>query len=124
MHKTLPQFNKINYRWSNYTEQKRYEEKVTTNLLKENINYQNINKAYDSVIQCVSSAAETSLTKRQFKKFLKPYWSPSLKQFHCKMLLSRRLWITTGKCRDSLSYVQYKTDKCNFRRNLRRTGRI
>ena len=69
----------------------------------------------------MTSAAKRSVSTRKVIKFLKPYWSPALGNFHKNIRTSRFAWIADGIPRNGESYDRYKNFKRDFRRNLRTT---
>ena len=76
---------------------------------------------YDTIISAMTSAAKRSVSTRKVIKFLKPYWSPALGNFHKNIRTSRFAWIADGIPRNGESYDRYKNFKRDFRRNLRTT---
>ena len=115
----LESFTRTRYKWNRYNEIKHYEQELSRLLQSHSLGYKNTDDTYDKIVACLISASESTISKRKFCKFLKPFWSNALKESHEIMRKSRWLWVTEGKPRNSASYYQYKQDKCAFRRNLR-----
>ena len=88
------------------------------------LDYTDVNRSFDAIVDCVNTASESNLPKRQFKSHLKPYWSHELKLLHIQMRRERRCWLNDGKPRGTAaSYSRYKDSKCKFRRLLRQKFR-
>ena len=86
----------------------------------DDINFSDVDSALDTIISGMSSAAETSITKRSYKPYLKPYWCAELKTLHDKMRRERQISKTEDKPRgNETSYSNYKESKRQFRRLLR-----
>ncbi|MES9884950.1 MAG: endonuclease/exonuclease/phosphatase family protein, partial [Sedimenticola sp.] len=116
-------FTKTNYKWTSLQCNMKYKENLDILLTTQNIPFDNVNDAYDNLCECIRQSAETTLPKRKFKPYLKPYWSNELKQLHRKMKSLRNTWISCGQPRniDNVSYRQYKDAKREFRRILRQS---
>ena len=116
------QFLKLNYAWKKPSEHKQYKQLGKQNLKRvthSSFTYDNVDVAYDTIISAMTSAAKISVSTRKVSKFLKPFWSPALGNFHKNLRMSRFAWIDDGKRRNGESYDRYKNSKRDFRRNLR-----
>ena len=76
-----------------------------------------IDQAYTVLVSQVTAAAEKSLPKKSFKRFLKPYWNLELQGHHRKMKLYRNAWVKCGKPRqpNQTTYTDCKSARRNFR---------
>ena len=82
-------------------------------------NYQTLlDGFYQEICTAIYAASDRSLPKRQFKRFLKPYWNDHLKRLHYHMRKARHQWVMYGRPRDTLNvhYTEYKNCKREFRR--------
>ncbi|XP_069101570.1 uncharacterized protein [Argopecten irradians] len=78
---------------------------------------QDIERFTRDIASCLYAASESSLKKRKFRSFLKPYWKGELKALHKEMWRLRCVWVSNGRPRDSnsVSFAQYKEAKRKFR---------
>ena len=85
-----------------------------------------IDQAYSVLVSEVTTAAEKSLPKKSFKRFLKPYWNLELQGLHRKMKLYRNAWVKSGKTRqpNQTTYTDYKSAKRNFRQCHRKHANV
>ncbi|KAK6186686.1 hypothetical protein SNE40_005971 [Patella caerulea] len=79
---------------------------------------------YNEIVTALLTASNEMLTRKKFKKFLKPFWCETLKTLHRQMRVSRQEWIRHGKnCdADDPNRLSYKLCKTSFRRELRRAS--
>ena len=91
-------FTRINYRWNTPLELRIYERALYASISHvKHRDTQDINARYNHIVKCLSSAAETTLPKRQYNKLLKPYWNTPLKDLHENMRTLRHYWVADGK---------------------------
>lgn len=101
-----------------------YKERLDLLLHNSNINFSNLEQSVDIIVECILQASNETLRKIEFKPYLKPYWSPELKELHRKMRFYRSCWLAEGKNKDnSTAFQSYKRSKREFRRTLRRRHR-
>ena len=82
-----------------------------------NIEYKADIDQYTTQIQkCIVSALETSVPKRRFCSYKRPYWDDELSQCHNQQKRLRQIWVTSGRPRghNYISYSQYKASKRQF----------
>ncbi|XP_060067316.1 uncharacterized protein LOC132547560 [Ylistrum balloti] len=84
-------------------------------------NISDIDSYTDLLTKGIHDTALSSLQKRKFNKFLKPYWKGELKELHRDMWRLRCIWDDEGRPRDpnSQSFCLYKDAKRKFRRKRR-----
>ncbi|MES9879758.1 MAG: reverse transcriptase family protein [Sedimenticola sp.] len=82
---------------------------------------EDIDVLYDILTRSLLDAANRSIPKRKFVRFLKPYWNNNIQEAHKYMKNLRMQWISDGRPRGDNypSYVNYKEAKRSFR-NLHR----
>ena len=113
-------YSRVHYNWKSNSDQCDYKNNVSELLDSTDLVYSDVNRAYDTIVDCITSASETRLSKRAFKPYLKPYWSNELKLLHAQMRRDRHCWKRDGKPRtNSDSYTRYKESKRKFRKLLR-----
>jgi len=112
-------FTKKNYNWNQHRANANYRTRLNHEFSQRSIEFSEIDTAYEHILECMTTSAESTLKKREFKKFLKPYWSPALKDSHRSVVSSRLEWLADGKAHGSTSYSNYKATKRHFRRKLR-----
>ena len=115
-------YSRIRYNWISDSDKRNYEDCVTELLGSSELDYSDVNSAYDNIVNCITKASEAKLSKREFKPYLKPYWSNELKLVHAQMRRERIIWKRHGKPRTNTkgSYTRYKDTKRKFRRLLRK----
>ena len=118
-------YSRIRYNWKSDSDKRNYEDCVTELLGSSELDYSDVNRAYDNIVNCITKASEAKLSKREFKPYLKPYWSNALKLVHAQMRRERIIWKRDGKPRTNTacSYTRYKDTKRKFRRLLRQKFR-
>ncbi|KAH3723692.1 hypothetical protein DPMN_049486 [Dreissena polymorpha] len=109
----------VAYRWSNSNEINEYKNAVSDLLRSNQLNFTDVNETYSHIVRCISSAAEKCVSKRTYKRFLKPFWSSELKNKYHQLRLARLAWILSGRRTGSHEYSHYKAMKKTFRRDLR-----
>ena len=110
-------FSKICFRWNNPRQLQSYEHQVSENLA-ESLDASDVNTRYEHIINAVSSAAQTHVSKRQFCKFLKHYWSDSLREFHQNLRFARCVWVGQGKPRQIEYYIQVSENAYEQRHDI------
>ena len=95
---------------------------VSQNLWGIQMNASNIESFYSEIIKAIHDAARDTLPHITFKKHLKPYWNAVLTETHREMMFYRTIWINEQRPRgvNFSSYVNYKSAKDCFRRELRK----
>ena len=113
-------YTRTSYNWKFHTHQVEYNNCVSELLDSSEFDFTDVNRTFDTVVDCITAASEANIPKRQFKPHLKPYWPQELKLLHIQMRRDRRCWTNDGKPRANAdSYNRYKKSKCEFRRLLR-----
>ena len=96
------------YNWKFHTHQVEYNSCVSELLDSSEFDYTDVNRTFDTIVNCITAASEANIPKRQFKPHLKPYWSQELKLLHIQMRRDRRCWTNDGKPRaNAASYNRY-----------------
>ena len=113
---------KINYQWMNRSKTLAYETQLQDILPKIRHMEHDVDSLYETILTSMTLAANNCLTRRTFSKFLKPYWTPVLKETHAELMQARHLWAMNGKPRDGEMYSWYKCHKSNFRRLIRKAA--
>ena len=103
-------YSRIRYNWKSDSDKRNYEDCVAELFGSSELDYSDVNRAYDNILNCITKASEAKLSKREFKPFLKPYWSNELKLVHAQMRRERIIWKRDGKPRTNTagSYTRYK----------------
>lgn len=80
-----------------------------------------IDSAYCNLVNEVKNTALQCFPIKQFKHFLKPYWSDELNTLHKDMKRKRAAWVSCGRPRgkESSAYNIYKNAKRLFRKKHR-----
>ena len=80
-----------------------------------------VDNGYMELIGALKDSAARSFPKKQYKRYLKPYWTEELTTLHNSMSNARKAWLTAGqpRDRDHVAYSSYKTAKRHFRRKHR-----
>jgi len=112
-------FQRVSYRWDRPFEERAYEQKLSRLLQNTTFDFSDTDSAYAELVNCISAAADSCLSRRQYNKFLKPYWSTTSKELHQNLRLSYLSWCWSGKAKDSPEHMKNKELKKNFRRQLR-----
>ena len=86
--------------------------------------HSSIDRAYQTLVSEITVAARKCFPVKKFNRLLKPYWNQEPGDFQKRMTLKRTAWVAVGKSRESdclsLSYVEYKSAKREFRRSHRK----
>ena len=82
----------------------------------------------DHIVEQIIAAikkAEVNIPKSKYTPNVKPYWTDELSALKRKKIESYRSWVTAGKPRswENYLYKQYKKDKINFAKKIRRVCR-
>ena len=93
----------------------------SVSLLSRNLECVNDIDVFCSDISCLlHHAASQYIPVSKYKPYLKPEWTPNVKQLHDKERQKRRIWLSEGRprgmCHDS--YRNYKRAKRDFRNAL------
>lgn len=85
-------------------------------------NLTSIEQSLVEISSIIKLAAEQSIPKAKYKKYLKPFWKEGMKLLHDNCRHYRKLWIIQGRPRgpENRFFSDYKCAKRNFRRELRR----
>ena len=80
-----------------------------------------IDNYYNRLIVCMVDAADKSIPKTEFRKHVRPFWTPELKVLHIKQKQLRAVWIHDGKPRgmQDASYTNYKNAKRVFAKQFK-----
>ena len=71
----------------------------------------------------MQKAAEKHVKKRTFKKYLKPFWSQTVKTLHKRITAIRNEWDNNNRPRSGDVYNAYKEKKRLFRCELRKAAK-
>ena len=69
---------KTRFNWKCQSDHDSYRSCISSLLIEDDIDLSDVDSALDTIINGMSSAAETSIMKRSYKPYLKPYWSAEL----------------------------------------------
>ena len=107
------------YSWNKRNEVSKYSLTLRDRLESSYFDYADIDAAAIKLAKCIIEAADLCLPRRNFKKYLKPYWTKTLKDLHKQLKASYTRWCVSGKVLNSLEHVENKRLKRLFRRELR-----
>ena len=113
---------KVTYQWNNITEITYYKFRLEESLSKIPVADIDLDTHYEAIVNAMTHASDSSLSRRSYCKFLKPYWTPVLKAMHKDLMLARFRWTTNGKPRRGHLINEYKSRKRAFRRSLRKSA--
>ena len=117
-------YTRTRYNWKPHSNQFKYKHCVSELLGSCEFDYNDVNHTYDVIVDSITAASESKLLKREFKPYLKPYWSNELKRLHEQIRRERNRWKNDSKPRvNADSYNCYKNTKRKFRRLLRQKFR-
>ena len=110
---------RLRLKWTSTEQIQRYNDTLTSMLSSSQTDYNNVNETYALIVNCINIAANKHISKQTFKPYLKPYWSPVVKQLHKNMTYARNQWLSHGRPREGPIYDKYKNEKRIFRCKLR-----
>ena len=110
--------NRPCFRWNNVDERNAYKTVVNTALFGSQTNNFDLDREYERILNVLTHASEMCISKRNFNKHLKPYWSKEIGELYKSMKQARITWRLAGKPENHLKR-EYKKIKANFRRKLR-----
>lgn len=111
------------YKWSVTGQVDHYQDALTSLLQSQSFDFEDVNATYSTIVECLNTAADNNIAKRQFKPYLKPYWSPIIKRLHKIQETKRIEWLRYGRPRSGPIFENYKTEKRKFRCELRKAAR-
>ena len=115
--------NRVNYRWNDAAERNAYKTLVNS-MLFNSCTSTDIDLEYERLLNVITYASETCMSKRKYNKHLKPYWSSAIDELYKNMKGKRSEWINAGKPSNSVLKTDYKQIKTKFRRTLRNAARV
>ena len=123
IHDTMLQHKKHHYKWSSLIHRDNYCTDVTARFNNTNIDFRDLNWAYDLIVSGLISSSEKCIPKKMYKRCLKPYWSETLKHMHKAMQEHRQCWSADGKPRSGILFERYKEAKRIFRKHMRNAAK-
>ena len=97
---------------------------IRESLLHDDMSEHKLDQFVDEIIRVIKKA-EKVIPRAKYRPNIKPYRNDNLSDLKRKKIASYRIWVADGRPRDVLNlyYVQYKMDKRNFAKEIRKVSR-